>query len=163
MSTRKPIEPAWLLVPGIMTIFIFSAITWLSTSDSYVGPNGTYTITGWEVLRLMYPSFFVRIWLGFLGVAIFSTLAYVNETGAWIGKYLRGNTAITILFVILALACLITPWLPAFTVKVDGGQFSKPKTQLQSSLYELNHQGCTLSVVSTNSSCCTDGLLFKRR
>lgn len=134
MATRKPINPAWLLIPLVMGIFIFSAVTWLSTPDSYTSPDGTvYTITGWEVLDLQHSSFFVWVWIGFFGTLVFGTLAYLNETGAWIGKYLQGRMEVTVTSIILALACLIVPWIPALTAKVDGGQFSKPQTYLYES------------------------------
>jgi hypothetical protein len=143
MATRKKIELAWLLVPGIMGIFVFAAVTWLSTPDSFTDPNGvTHTITGWEVLHAEHASFFTWVWLGMAGAVIFGVLAYLNETGAWIGRYLPGSEGLTWLTVILALVCLIIPWIPALTIKTDGGQFSKP----QSSLYEHSTMGRTCSI-----------------
>lgn len=161
MAKRKPIEPAWLLVPLLIIIFVFSAMTWLSTSDTYSSYTKTYTITGWEVLRLIHPSFWTWIWIGFGGMLVFGTLAYLNESGAWIGRHLKGHTSMTITFVILSLLSLIVPWIPALDAKANGGADLAPK----STVYE-NHYGTPGSVVYEYvycSSWSTNGILLKRQ
>jgi|ERR1044072_2187187 hypothetical protein len=121
MATRKKINPAWLLVPLIIGILLFSVITWLSSSETYSSNTHTYTITGWEVLHRLHPSFFVWVWLGLTGTVIFGALAYFNETGTWIGARMNGNDTLTVVLVILALICLFAPWIKAFEAKGDGG------------------------------------------
>lgn len=150
MANRKSINPAWLLIPAVMGIFIFAAFQWLSTSDSYTDPSGvTHSITGLEVVHSMHPAFFTWVWTGLIGTFIFGTLAYLNETGAWIGKYLKGDMGITILFIFMALACLIAPWIPAFTAKVDGGQFTQPETKTSSLYGQPTSQCVALSGTDT--------------
>jgi hypothetical protein len=137
MSTRKKIDAAWLLVPLVIGVFLFSAITWLSTSDSYTDASGiTHSITGWEVIRVSKPNFFTWVWIGLLGTVVFSSLAYFNESGAGkIGRSMRGYPGVTWIFAGLALLSLIVPWVPALSAKTEGGIFQQPK--YQSSLYDI--------------------------
>lgn len=149
MARRKHLEPAWLLVVIIPAILIFAAYQWLTTSDSLkVGD-----VTGKEVLESMTTSFWVWVWLGIFGSIIFFALAYLNETGVWIGKHLKGYTGITIIFVVLALACVIGPWIKVMQAKVDN-DFNKPKTQTYESSNTNSLPGNLYTIYS-----CADGIL----
>lgn len=162
MSTRKKIDAGWFLIPAVMAVFIFAMITWLSTPDSYTDASGvTHTITGWEAIRVMHTNFFTWVWLGLIGVGIFGSLAYFNESGAGkIGRWLRGDRGVTIILVILALACLIVPWVPAMSAKTEGGVFQQKK-------YQTSYYETIRTVPDAHMVCglidCTNGILFKGR
>jgi hypothetical protein len=81
--------------------------------------------------------------------------AYLNETGIGWGKYLKGSTGLTILFVVLALACLIGPWLRAMEAKANGGATDiQPKSQT----YEHHNPHRLPGNLHTIYNC-TDGIL----
>ena len=149
MARRKKFERVYLLLLLIPAIFIFSVYQWLTNSDSLLPGD----LTGRDVLRTMPDSFWVWVWLGILGTVIFSIATYLNHTGAWIGKYLKGSTGVTIAFIILALACLICPWIKAMQAKVDNN-FNRPKPQA----YE-NHNTNSLSGHLYTMYNRTDGIL----
>lgn len=108
MPTKKSTIPwYWYSVP---LIFIIAVIVFLSTKDCYQ----QYCITGWDVLKLQWPSF----WVFAIGGAI---LAIVCFAIAWYTEKQGGSTGKTILFVILALALLCGPWGKACTDKANGG------------------------------------------
>lgn len=149
MARRKHLEPAWLLAIIIPAILIFAAYQWLTTSDSLQ----TGDVTGKEALQSMTTSFLVWVWIGIFGSIIFFALAYLNETGVWIGRKLRGYLGITIVFVLLALACLLCPWIKALQAKVDNN-FNKTKSQTYESFSTNNLSGNLHTIHS-----CTDGIL----
>jgi hypothetical protein len=129
---RKPLNPAWLLVILIPAMLAFAAYQFLNSEDVYSSYTKTYRITGWEAVSLV-PHFWVLVWVGVILCFILLFLAYLNETGTWIGKNWKGDTGFTIILSILAILALILPWLRAD--KADGGA---TLPQQKSQLYERN-------------------------
>lgn len=117
MKIRK-IEPAWLLAVIIPIMFIIAIVAFLTSEECYQN----YCITGWEVLKLEWPSFWVFAWGG-LGVGfICLILAYLNETGKGaIGRKMRGRLGVTIALIIISLLVICGPWGKACTDKSNGG------------------------------------------
>lgn len=108
MSNKsKAIPWYWYSVP---LIFIIAVVVFLSTKDCYQ----QYCITGWDVLKLQWPSFWVFALGGVILSVICFYLAYNNEQKA-------GSTGKTIVLVILALLLLCGPWGKACTDKANGG------------------------------------------
>src|ERR1044072_463532 len=136
MATRKKINPAWLLVPVVICILVFAAITWLSSTQSYSSYTHTYSASGWEILQRLHPAFFVWVWIGTGLAVIFGILAYCNETGAgWLGKKLSGNDVLTVVLIILILICMFGPWIPAFEASGDGGATLPQEPTSQHKIY----------------------------
>lgn len=131
---KKP-NPAWLLALLLPIMLIYSANRFINTADSY----RQYTITGREVIERL-PHFWLFVVLGIIGCLVFLILAYINETGIWFGKHMRGSMAANFVFILLALACLITPWIRAMAIKANGG-VDLPKTQIQP--YETRTTYCS--------------------
>lgn len=117
-KNRKEFNPAWLLLPGCAIILTIAVIAFLFTKDG-IAPY--QEITGWEALKLQWPSFWK--WVIFLTIAgiIFAWLGYANEVGAWPAARWPGNTGLTISLFIVSLACLFGPWGKACTDKTNGG------------------------------------------
>lgn len=97
----------FLIVP---LFYIIAIIVYLSTEDCYQ----QYCATGWEVLKMQWPSFW---WFALSGLALaifFARKSYLTEVAG-------GATGKVWLYLILAILLLCAPWGKACTDKASGG------------------------------------------
>lgn len=108
MATKKfNINWVWLAVP---LIFIIAIVVFLFDKDCY----NQFCITGWEVLKIQWPSFWTWVAIGTVLGIVFGYQAYVTEKRG-------GSTGRVWLFAILAVLLLTGPWGKACTDKANGG------------------------------------------
>lgn len=107
MAEKKSLPWYWLSVP---VIFVIAIVVFLSTKDCYQ----QYCITGWEVLKIQWPSFWVFAIGGIILAIICAVIAFNNELKG-------GSSGKTFLFVVLTLIFMCGPWGKACTDKANGG------------------------------------------
>lgn len=120
---KKELIPYLIAGGVIIAIFIFAIWQYLSTQDCY-GLMGEEQkcITGWETLKLQWPSFWVWVTICSIVGAGFIVVAVYNETGAGkLGRILKGKTGLTWILLILALLLFTCPWGKACTDKSNAG------------------------------------------
>jgi hypothetical protein len=120
---RKDRLPFIALGIFIVAVFIFAICQYLNTKDCYGLMGGPQTcITGWEALKLEWPSFWAWIVIcSIIGIMLL-VLAYFNETGSgWLGRKLNGSSNLSLVLLILAMLLLTTPWGKACTDKSNAG------------------------------------------
>jgi quinol-cytochrome oxidoreductase complex cytochrome b subunit len=107
----------------VVAVFVFSICEYLNTKDCYGLMGGPQTcITGWETLKIEWPSFWTWIIICSVVGVILLIVAIYNETGAgWLGKKLNGNSDLSLTLLIIAILLLITPWGKACTDKSNAG------------------------------------------
>ena len=128
MSNKK-FNPTWLLAIFVPIIFIIAIVAFLSSEECYA----QYCITGWQVLKLEWPGFWIFAWGGLgLGLIMWA-VAYFNESGTGaIGRKLPGSDGLTITLVLVGLMVMCGPWGKACTDKSNGGVTApgyKPKIE----------------------------------
>jgi hypothetical protein len=120
---KKDLIPYLVAGAAIIAIFIISIWTYLGSKECYGLMGGPQTcLTGWETLKLEWPSFWTWVTIcSIVGAACFVVALY-NETGAGkLGRKLRGNTGLTWVLIILALLLFTCPWGKACTDKSNAG------------------------------------------
>jgi len=116
-------------IPGIavgifvIAVFIFAICVFLNSKDCYGLMGGPQRcLTGWEALKLEWPSFWAWIIICSVIGIILIVVAIYNETGSgWLGQKLKGNSNLTWVLLILAALLLTTPWGKACTDKSNAG------------------------------------------
>lgn len=108
-TPKKKFNINWLFLI-VPLFFVIGIIVFLFDKDCY----GQYCITGWEVLKIQWPSFWIWAVIGAGIAGVFGYLAYRTEQRG-------GATGRVILFTILALAFLCGPWGKACNDKANGG------------------------------------------
>lgn len=115
MSAKK-FNPAWLLAFFVPLFFVIGIAVFLNSKDC------EQCLTGWDTLKLEWPSFWTWAVIGAIAGIIALYLAYANESGSGaVGRKLHGSTGFTILMIILALAFMAGPWGKACTDKANQG------------------------------------------
>jgi hypothetical protein len=120
---KKDLIPYLIVGALIIAIFIFSICVYLNSTECYGLMGGPQKcITGWETLKLEWPSFWTWVTIcSIIGAACFVVAVY-NETGAGkLGKKLRGKTNITWVLILLSLLLFTCPWGKACTDKSNAG------------------------------------------
>lgn len=120
---RKELIPYLIVGAVIIAIFIISICVYLNSTECYGLMGGPQTcLTGWDTLKLEWPSFWVWIIIcSIIGIVSFITAIY-NETGAGkLGRTLRGSTSLTWVLLILSLLLFTCPWGKACTDKSNAG------------------------------------------
>lgn len=107
----------------IVAIFIFAIWQFLGTKDCYGLMGGPQTcITGWETLKLEWPSFWTWITICSIAGGLCVVVAVYNDSGAGkLGRWLRGYDGVTWTLLIIALLLFTCPWGKACTDKSNGG------------------------------------------
>jgi len=120
---RKDLIPYIIGGVVLIGIFIFAIFQYLNTQDCYGLMGGPQTcLTGWETLKLEWPSFWTWVAICAIVGAICLVIALYNETGAGkLGRKLNGSRGLTWLLIILALLLFTCPWGRACSDKSNGG------------------------------------------
>lgn len=115
MSTKKPFEPAKLLLIWVPVVLIFSLFVYLFSKDGLY--NGVQ-ISGWEALSLEWPAFWTwAIGLGAIGVVLAIIAGLIDDARK------------SIVLAIIAMLLIFAPWGKGCTDKTNGG-FTAPGHQV---------------------------------
>lgn len=106
-NEKKTFPWYWLSIP---LIFIIAIIVFLTTKDCYQ----QYCITGWEALKLQWPSFWIWAIGGLVAAVILLLIARNTEQ-------VGGSSSKVMALVIVAAILLTAPWGKACTDKANGG------------------------------------------
>jgi hypothetical protein len=105
-TTKKQFEPAKLLLVLVPLIFIAAVLIFLFTK--------TDGVSGVDVLKMEGTWFWAWVVIGIVGAGFFGYKSFKNEDNG-------GSTGKTILFAILALVLLTSPFGKACTDKANAG------------------------------------------
>jgi len=116
MSEAKKFNSAWLLAFAVPIILIIGIAVFLGSKDCDT------CLTGWDTLKLEWPSFWTWAVIGIIIGVIALYLAYANESGSGaVGRKMNGSTGFTIFLLLIAIAFMAGPWGKACTDKANQG------------------------------------------
>jgi hypothetical protein len=119
MAQKKDRTAINLLI-GVVLIAIIGILIFLFTPGDRIGSYEP--ITGLQAIQLQNNSFWFWVILGTIFAVASAYAAYVNETGeGWFPLKLPGTDFVTIVFVVMALFFIVSPWPKVFTDKANAG------------------------------------------